>query len=172
MRIPPKLCSRRGRRSHPHPWRTPCRTCSRCRKSLVGELLSPLIPNAAMVLTDAAPTNLSSPGANGAIAEDRPQRKLIVARELRLRDLHARMRSRPVRDTPQGLREWLRLYCAGQEHEVFIVVYLDAYHHVVEAAQLFRCTRTQTSVDPAFDGCREHRGRSSFRPSSRSIRIA
>ena len=119
------------------------------RETLVGELLSPPKPeSAAVVLADAAPTYLSSPGANVASVQDRLLRKLTVARELLLRDLHARMQSRPVMDSPQVLREWLRMYCAGLEHEVFIVVYLDAHHHVIEAAQLFRGTLTQTSVYP------------------------
>ena len=119
------------------------------REELVGELLSPPIPeSAAVVLADAALTYLNIPAANVATAEDRLQRKLTVARELLLRDLHAQMQSRPVMDSPQVLREWLRLYCAGLEHEVFIVVYLDAHHHVIEAVQLFRGTLTQTSVYP------------------------
>jgi len=93
------------------------------REALVGELLSPPIPeSAAVVLADAALTYLSIPGANVATAEDRLQRKLTVARELLLRDLHARMQGRPVMDSPQVLREWLRLYCAGLEHEVFIAL--------------------------------------------------
>lgn len=119
------------------------------REALVGELLSPPIPqSAAVVLADAALTYLGIPGADVATAEDRLQRKLTVARELLLRDLHAQMQSRPVIDSPQVLREWLRLYCADLEHEVFIVVYLDAHHHVIEAVQLFRGTLTQTSVYP------------------------
>jgi DNA repair protein RadC len=120
------------------------------REALVGELLSPPIPeSAAVVLAGAALTYLNIPAANVATAEDRLQRKLTVARELLLRDLHAQMQSRPVMDSPQVLRDWLRLYCAGLEHEVFIVVYLDAHHHVIEAVQLFRGTLTQTSVYPA-----------------------
>ena len=119
------------------------------REALVGELLSPPIPeSAAVVLADAALTYLNIPAANVATAEDRLQRKLTVARELLLRDLQARMQSRPVMDSPQVLREWLRLYCAGLEHEVFIVVYLDAHHQVIEAAQLFRGTLTQTAIYP------------------------
>jgi DNA repair protein RadC len=119
------------------------------RESLVGELLSPPIPEStAAVLADAAPTYLSSQGANVATAEDRLQRKLTIARELLLRDLHAQMQACPVMDSPQVLREWLRLYCAGLEHEVFIVVYLDVRHHVIDATQLFRGTLTQTSVYP------------------------
>ena len=119
------------------------------REALVGELLSPPIPeSAAVVLADAAPTYHSISGANVATVEERLQRKLTVARELLLRDLHTQMQSRPVMDSPQVLREWLRLYCAGLEHEVFIVVYLDVRHRVIEASQLFHGTLTQTAIYP------------------------
>lgn len=75
-------------------------------------------------------------------------RKLDVARELLLRDLKAQMRSGPIMDSPQTLRDWLRLYCAGLEHEVFLVLYLSANHALIETVQLFRGTLTQTSVYP------------------------
>ena len=54
--------------------------------------------------------------------------KLSAARELVLRDLQTRMRGAPVMSSPQTLREWLRLYCASLEHEIFLALYLDAHH--------------------------------------------
>lgn len=75
-------------------------------------------------------------------------RKLGAARELLLRDLQAQMRHDPVMESPQAIRDWLRLYCAGLEHEVFLVLYLNARHGLIEAVQLFRGTLTQTSVYP------------------------
>ena len=74
--------------------------------------------------------------------------KLSAARELTLRDLQARMRGAPVMNSPQTLREWLRLYCASLEHEVFLALYLDAHHALIGTEQLFRGTLTQTSVYP------------------------
>ena len=74
--------------------------------------------------------------------------KLGVARELLLRDLHAQMCTGPVMSTPQVLRDWLRLYCANLEHEVFLVLYLTAQLQLIEAVELFRGTLTQTSVYP------------------------
>lgn len=74
--------------------------------------------------------------------------KLGAARELILRDLQSRMRAGPVMQSPQILRDWLRLRCAGLEHEVFIAIYLDARHVLIDAEQLFRGTLTQTSVYP------------------------
>ena len=75
-------------------------------------------------------------------------RKLGAARELLMRDLQAQMRRGPIMDSPQALRDWLRLHCAGMEYEVFLVLYLNVGHALIEAEQLFRGTLTQTSVYP------------------------
>ena len=77
-----------------------------------------------------------------------PAHRLSVARELLLRDLREQMHRGPVMTSPQILRDWLRLYCAGLEHEVFLVLYLDANHRLIEPQELFRGTLTQTSVYP------------------------
>lgn len=74
--------------------------------------------------------------------------KLGVARELLMRDLRAQMSRGPVMNSPQTLRDWLRLYCAKLDHEVFLVLYLSAQHHLIDAVELFRGTLTQTSVYP------------------------
>ncbi|NTV70040.1 MAG: DNA repair protein RadC [Azonexaceae bacterium] len=116
------------------------------RADLVSELLSPLAyPSAS------GQSNLYNPTV--LIAKDDPRasllaRRLDVARELLLRDLHDQMRSAPIMSSPQALRDWLRLHCAGLEHEVFLVLYLDAHHRLIEAEELFRGTLTQTSVYP------------------------
>src|SRR5206468_5288084 len=74
--------------------------------------------------------------------------KLAVARELLLRNLAESMKSEPVLGAPAVVREWLRLYCANLEHEVFIVLLLDAQNRLIEAHELFRGTLSQTSVYP------------------------
>ena len=74
--------------------------------------------------------------------------KLAVARELLLRDLAKRMKAEPVLTAPAAVREWLQLYCANLEHEVFIVLLLDAQNRLIEAHELFRGTLSQTSVYP------------------------
>src|ERR1700687_4001814 len=51
--------------------------------------------------------------------------RLAVARELLLRDLAERMKSEPVLTAPGTVRDWLRMYCANLEHEVFIILLLD-----------------------------------------------
>jgi DNA repair protein RadC len=37
---------------------------------------------------------------------------------------------------------------AGKDHEVFVAVFLDAQHRVIDAEELFQGTLTQTSVYP------------------------
>ena len=74
--------------------------------------------------------------------------KLAVARELLLRDLAERMKSEPILSSPGTVRDWLRLYCAHLEHEVFVVLLLDSRNCLIEAQELFRGTLNQTSVYP------------------------
>lgn len=74
--------------------------------------------------------------------------KLAVARELLLRDLAERMKSEPVLGSPATVRDWLRLYCANLEHEVFLVLHLNTRNCLIEAQELFRGTLSQTSVYP------------------------
>jgi DNA repair protein RadC len=116
------------------------------RAELVAELLatsSRLDRADSRHVVDCEPTN-GYPMASDAVLT----RKLGVARELLMRDLQAQMSRGPIMDSPQTLRDWLRLHCAGLEHEVFLVLYLDAGHRLIEAEQLFRGTLTQTSVYP------------------------
>ncbi|WP_198321070.1 RadC family protein [Azohydromonas aeria] len=74
--------------------------------------------------------------------------RLAVARELLLRHLRARMCTGPLVESPRVMRDWLRLRLAGLEHEVFIVLFLDTRHRLIEAVEMFRGTLTQTSVYP------------------------
>ena len=75
-------------------------------------------------------------------------RRLAVAKEILLRDLTERMRASPALNSPQVVRDWLQLHCAALEHEVFIVLLLDAQNRVLSVEELFRGTLTQTSVYP------------------------
>lgn len=116
------------------------------RADLISELLSPqALARASDIhhVNDAEPTYGSAGPHDTVLA-----RKLSVARELLLRDLQSQMCSGPIMNSPQTIRDWLRLYCAGLEHEVFIVLYLNANQALIEAVQLFRGTLTQTSVYP------------------------
>ena len=114
------------------------------REDLVSEMLAPLPPTFAAGALRVSDADWSAPPS----PESLLARRLSVARELLLRDLREQMHRGPVMTSPQMLRDWLRLYCAGLEHEVFLVLYLDANHRLIEPQELFRGTLTQTSVYP------------------------
>lgn len=56
--------------------------------------------------------------------------------------------SRSVFDSPKAVADFLKLHFAGQPHESFAVLYLDAQHALIAFEELFRGTLTQTSVYP------------------------
>lgn len=88
---------------------------------------------------------------NSALAASRAERVrylLDIAKELLLRDLRRDWQNLPLMDGPGPLRDWLRLHCGALEHEVFIVLFLDAQHRVIGVQELFRGSLTQTSVYP------------------------
>lgn len=116
------------------------------RADLVRELLSPLVcaSGANPLHVSDAVAQMGMLGTTDTVLAHR----LGIARELLLRDLREQMRSGPLMTSPQVLRDWLRLYCAGLEHEVFLALYLDAQHRLIEVEELFRGTLTQTSVYP------------------------
>lgn len=70
----------------------------------------------------------------------------IIQRALAL--LAARLHQGDVLTSPAAVRDYLRLHLGGREHEVFVVVLLDAQHRVLDIVDLFRGTLTQTSVYP------------------------
>lgn len=71
----------------------------------------------------------------------------IIAAALEI--LARRMRSSGVlMDSPEVVRDWLRMRVGGKPHEEFGVIWLNARHEVVEADEMFRGTLTQTSVYP------------------------
>ena len=55
---------------------------------------------------------------------------------------------RTLFDSPQIVRDWLRLRLGHLPHETFCVLLLDARHCLIDAVDLFRGTLTQTSVYP------------------------
>ena len=121
------------------------------RAELVGALLAPVVP-ADHPRADQVNDLESAYFGSAAVADEAGdallERKLSVARELLLRDLRTQLQSGPVMDSPQALRDWLRLHCAGLQHEVFIVLFLDAQRRLLSAVEMFRGTLAQTSVYP------------------------
>jgi len=74
--------------------------------------------------------------------------QLQAALELARRALREGLSSRDALASPQAVRDYLRLTLARRDHEVFVVLLLDAQHRVVTSEELFRGTLTQTSVYP------------------------
>ena len=71
-----------------------------------------------------------------------------VARELVKRWLVEELRRDTVLNVPRVVADYLRIHFAGQEHESFVVLFLDAQHHLIAPHVLFRGTLTHTSVYP------------------------
>ncbi len=74
--------------------------------------------------------------------------QLQAALELSRRALKEEITARDVLSSPRAVRDYLRLAFAGRQHEVFVVLLLDAQHRVIACEELFRGTLTQTSVYP------------------------
>jgi DNA repair protein RadC len=68
--------------------------------------------------------------------------------ELARRALAAQLTERPVFETPDAVRDYLKLQLAELGHEVFAVMFLDAQHRLLAYEAMFRGTLTQTSVYP------------------------
>jgi DNA repair protein RadC len=69
---------------------------------------------------------------------------LAAAREI----LATRMKHGDALGSPGAVREYLQLILHDRDHEVFVVVLLDAQNRVLATEELFRGTLTQTSVYP------------------------
>lgn len=69
---------------------------------------------------------------------------LALAQELLVEELT----SRSVFESPGAVANFLKLHFAGQPHESFVVLYLDAQHALIAFEELFRGTLTQASVYP------------------------
>lgn len=73
---------------------------------------------------------------------------IAAARELVARALKEELKRGPGLTNPATVRDFIRLSLIGKEHEVFMAIFLDAQHRVLEVEELFRGTLTQTSVYP------------------------
>jgi len=69
---------------------------------------------------------------------------LALAQELLVEELTARS----VFNSPKAVADFLKLHFAGQPHESFAILYLDAQHALIAFEEMFRGTLTQTSVYP------------------------
>jgi DNA repair protein RadC len=85
-----------------------------------------------------------------AMTRKRPHREsddLIIRRAMEI--MESRLKYPEVTLTsPRAVRDYLRLRLGGLEHEVFILLFLDAQHRLIRADEMFRGTLSQTSVYP------------------------
>lgn len=124
------------------------RVSSMSRVELVRELIEPVLP---ATVADGQVAHSTSHGENPSLADDAivaqlVEHKLAVARELLMRDLHAKMKSGPVLSSPDVVREWLTLHCAKLEREVFIVLHLNVRGRLIAAEEMFRGGLTECVV--------------------------
>ena len=68
--------------------------------------------------------------------------------EIARRSLDEKIKSTDALNSPQSVRDYLRLTLARLPHEVFVAVFLTAQNRVIAVEELFRGTLTQTSVYP------------------------
>jgi DNA repair protein RadC len=76
------------------------------------------------------------------------QAEILAVMEMAKRALAQRLHERAVLDSPERVGDYLRLHFGHLPHEVFVVLFLDAQHKLVQMEELFRGTLTQTSVYP------------------------
>ena len=74
--------------------------------------------------------------------------EIAAVMELARRSLAQQLAQQPVLDSPQLVKDYLRLHIGALGHEVFCVMFLDAQHHLLAFEHMFRGSVTQTSVYP------------------------
>lgn len=74
--------------------------------------------------------------------------QLMAVVELVRRGLAEQLAQGTGLNSPQAVRDYLRLALEASPHEVFMVLCLDAQNRLIGADELFRGTLTQTSVYP------------------------
>lgn len=74
--------------------------------------------------------------------------QFAAAIELSRRALQEQLEKRNALTSPGAVRDYLRLALSRREEEVFVCIWLDAQHKVIEIEEAFSGTLTQTSVYP------------------------
>lgn len=74
--------------------------------------------------------------------------QLKAVLELARRAINEQLRSGETLNSPQAVKEYLRLALVGQPYESFHVLFLDVRNRLIEAREMFRGTLTHTSVYP------------------------
>jgi DNA repair protein RadC len=68
--------------------------------------------------------------------------------ELARRSIEEGLKEKTVLTSPGAVRDYLKLALGTRQHEVFVCIWLDAQHRIVEYQEAFEGTLTQTSVYP------------------------
>ena len=74
--------------------------------------------------------------------------RLRASRELVQRSLLEDMRRQPVLQNPRAVRDYLAVHYAGQEREIFGVMFLDNRHRLIAVEEMFLGTVDGASVHP------------------------
>jgi DNA repair protein RadC len=74
--------------------------------------------------------------------------QLQASVEIARRALASQLRDMPTMSSPEIVSDYLRLTLGHERVEVFVALWLDANHRLIEMQPLFRGTLTQTSVYP------------------------
>jgi DNA repair protein RadC len=81
-------------------------------------------------------------------AQEQAPAQCQVVRELVKRWMSEELKTGEAMNSPNAVKDYLRIHFAGQQYESFVAIFLDAQHRVIEAEDLFKGTLTQTSVYP------------------------
>ncbi len=74
--------------------------------------------------------------------------QLQAVLELARRALEEKLKNGDILNSPESVREYLRLSLQGKQHEVFVGIFLDAQNRIIAAEELFKGTLIQASVYP------------------------
>ena len=85
-------------------------------------------------------------GVRGLGPAKRAQFEAVI--ELARRSIAEGLKEKSTLTSPGAVRDYLRLALGGRPHEVFVCLWLDAQHRVIDFEEPFRGTLTQTSVYP------------------------
>ncbi|MBU3693699.1 MAG: DNA repair protein RadC [Rhodocyclaceae bacterium] len=78
----------------------------------------------------------------------RVRQRVAMAVELVRRGMAQGLPGTPLLDSPDAVRDFLRLGIGLKPYEVFGVIFLDAQHRLLALEEMFRGTVSQTSVYP------------------------
>lgn len=74
--------------------------------------------------------------------------QLQAVMELARRAIAEQMRHGVALDSPDAVKQYLRMGMSGQRHESFVVMFLDVKNRLIASEEMFRGTLTHTSVHP------------------------